>query len=275
MCNLMLLTTQDKSKIYATIKKDPNLGLLQAVSLIAERAQQEINVFLESAAKNMPEMAMTKHIQSLKGADGIDGINGHTPTDAELTAIILPLIPKPKEGKTPTAKELLALIKPLIPVVKDGETPSDARLIKLIRGLMPVLRQPEDGKPGKDGSPDKPEEIANKLNTTSESINQGVIKGLPASFKRLEKAIREKHGGGGGKGGGGMGNIQHESKAVSSASTSVTTSYNIAGKGFAIWAYYQGQMIVRGTHYSVNGKTLTLLFTPQDSTAIDLIYMRT
>lgn len=48
------------------------------------------------------------------------------------------------------------------------------------------------------------------------------------------------------QGGGGMGNVQHESKSVSSATTTVSTDYKISGGGFAIWAYYQGQMIVRG-----------------------------
>lgn len=75
-------------------------------------------------------------------------------------------------------------------------------------------------------------------------------------------------------GGGGMGNLQHESKAVSSGTTSVNTTYTVAGGGYAIWAYYQGQLIMRGVHYTVSGKTITLLFTPEDNTTIDVIYHR-
>lgn len=77
------------------------------------------------------------------------------------------------------------------------------------------------------------------------------------------------------KGGGGLGDTQHESKAVSSATTSITTNSDIGGGTFALWAYYQGQLIMRGVHYTVSGlRTLNLLFTPQDDTTIDLIYIR-
>lgn len=119
-------------------------------------------------------------------------------------------------------------------------------------------------------------EIANRLNTTKETIDASVIKGLLKTIEELKRAIRAKEKGGGG-GGGGMGNVQHESTNVSSATTQITTQYKIAGNGYAIMgAYYQGQLIMRGTHYTVGGdrKTLSLLFTPQDATVIDVIYVR-
>jgi hypothetical protein len=56
----------------------------------------------------------------------------------------------------------------------------------------------------------------------------------------------------------------------------VSTLFPIGGNGFAIWCYYNGQLIMRGEHYTVGAdkKTLTLTFTPDDSTKIDIIYMR-
>lgn len=131
----------------------------------------------------------------------------------------------------------------------------------------------EPGKAGKDGSPDKPLQIADKLNTTESSVEQKVIKGLSQKLTFLERLLRERTKGGG-TGGGGMGQVQHEKTAVSSATTTVATTYNIAGGGLALWAFYNGQMIARGTDYTVSGKTLTLLFTPQDSTTFDVIYFR-
>lgn len=119
----------------------------------------------------------------------------------------------------------------------------------------------------------KAEVIAERLNTTTESVDQSVIKGLAEELATLKREVRKKSDKGGG-GGGGMGNVQHETKAVSSATTTVTTTYTVSGGGYAIWAYYQGQLIMRGTHYTVSGKTITLLFTPQDSTFIDIIYIR-
>lgn len=122
---------------------------------------------------------------------------------------------------------------------------------------------------------DKAEEIVSKINNSKEKILISSIKGLQEELEGIKRAIRE---GGKGKGqsGGGMGNTQHESKAISSATTSVVTSYPISANGFALWAYYQGQMIARGVGYTVSTdrKTINLLFTPIDNTYIDLIYIR-
>lgn len=133
----------------------------------------------------------------------------------------------------------------------------------------------DKGKQGENGSPDTPDQIANKLNTTKETIDASVIKGLLKTIEELKRAIRNKEKGGGG--GGGMGNIQHETKDVSSGTTTVTTTYAISQNGYGIMgAYYQGQLIMRGEHYTVGGdrKTLTLAFVPQDSTKIDIVYVR-
>lgn len=117
----------------------------------------------------------------IKGAEvvtiqGKPGLDGHTPTDDELLAIIRPLIPKPipgepgKDGVTPSERELLSLIRPLIPKVKDGKTPTKTELVALIKPLIP---DPLQGTPGKDGSPDTGEEIIKKINTDK---NEGVIR---------------------------------------------------------------------------------------------------
>lgn len=110
---------------------------------------------------------------------------------------------------------------------------------------------------------------------------KGIVKELVSSYleeikpelarirEEVKKVASQKQ-----SGGGGMGNLQHESKAVSSGTTSVNTTYTVAGGGYAIWAYYQGQLIMRGVHYTVSGKTITLLFTPEDNTTIDVIYHR-
>ena len=127
------------------------------------------------------------------------------------------------------------------------------------------------GDPGRDGSPDNPQEIVKKLNTTENLVEMKVIRGLQGVLERFQRGLKEK---GGGKAGGGMGNIQHEQTAISSATTTVITSYSIAGGGFALWAFYNGQMVSRGTDYTISGKTITLLFTPSDSTVFDVIYIR-
>lgn len=125
------------------------------------------------------------------------------------------------------------------------------------------------GKDGKDGSPDTAEQVIAKINSMPGKVNLNVIAGLSQRLEHLAKTIRDA----GGKGSGGMGNVQHESKIVTPSTTSVNTTYTVAGCGYAIWTYYQGQLIMRGVHYTVSGKTINLLFTPEDGT-LDIIYFR-
>jgi len=131
------------------------------------------------------------------------------------------------------------------------------------------------GKDGKDGSPDTPDQVVEKVNKADKKILLTAIDGLVKELDVIKRTVRER-GGGGSSGGGGMGQPQHETKSVSSASTTVTTTTPISAGGRALWVYYQGQFLVYGTHYTVGAdkKTLTLLFTPQDSTSIDITYIR-
>lgn len=121
------------------------------------------------------------------------------------------------------------------------------------------------------------DQIADKINTLEEKIEQKTIKGLLKTIENLKISIQNArmHNAKGG-GGGGMGNAQHESFNVTSATTTITLAYNIASNGNAIWANYNGANIVKGTHYTQSGKVLTLLFTPDDTpaSAIDIIYIR-
>jgi hypothetical protein len=71
-----------------------------------------------------------------------------------------------------------------------------------------------------------------------------------------------------------MGNIITETFAVNSATTSITLQNSVASNGRAIWFNYQGQQQAYGTHFTVTGKTVPLLFTPDDGTYIDVIYIR-
>lgn len=129
------------------------------------------------------------------------------------------------------------------------------------------------GPAGKDGSPDTGDEIAKKLNTTTESVDFTVIRGLKNWMGNLQRSIKDIHGGG--KAGGGMGNWIHESINVDQNTTFVRTSTAIAADGFAVFAFYQGGMIARGSAYTVSGRQqLDLLFVPQPGT-IDIIFVRT
>jgi len=149
---------------------------------------------------------------------------------------------------------------------------TEARVAKVFNNIN-TFKGPQGiaGRPGvngKNGSPDTPDEVVAKVNKAENKIKISAIDGLP---EELRKARKES---GGGKAGGGMGQPQHETKAVSSGTTSVSLTYNVAAGGRAIWMNYQGQFLVYGTHYTVSGKTVTLTFDKVDSTFIDITYIR-
>jgi len=127
-----------------------------------------------------------------------------------------------------------------------------------------------NGKDGRDGSPDTAEQIADKLNTLEEKIDVKVIKGLQKMFRSLELSIQETKG----KFGGGMGTPMHETFSCNGVLTSFTLSNRVAANGNAAWIYYQGQFLVKTTHWSILGKTLSLTFTPDNGTNVDVTYIR-
>ena len=124
-----------------------------------------------------------------------------------------------------------------------------------------------DGKDGKDGSPDTPDQVIGKINSSSKKIKPERIAGLVEALQNTSRSSKR----------GGMGNVVHEEKAVTSATTTVQTASKIAGNGYALWLYYNGQLLTRGKQYTVGSdqKTITFTFTLDDSSTVDIIYHRT
>ncbi len=228
-----------------------------------------------------------------KEKKGEKGDRGDLADDKKIKDELLTYIKNylPRDGRTPTNVELMNLIRPLIPVVKDGKTPSKSELLALIRPVVTALTNPERIWPESRLQAlmkplvaaiiqDRPEQIASKLNTLNAAIDQKVIRGLEDAFARINKSIANVSrikSSSSGKSGGGMGNVLHESFNTSSATTTITTSSRIAGGGNALWLYYQGQQLFKGTDFTVgaNQRTITLLDTLQDSTKITVTYIRT
>lgn len=241
---------------------------------LEEIADKKIAAAIEAAISDRTAL-FEKDLQSL--SDSIPGIR--TQVFAELKDALLEKINSmpdikgdPGEpGKDADVEAIVKRIRSTIRTPEDGYTP--------IKG-----KDFSDGKPGKDGSPDTPDQVVSKVNKAGKKIKQDQIKDLDKAFKRLEEYIARvaKQKGGGSKGGGGMGNVQHESTIVTSATTSVPTNFRIAGGGYAIWPHYNGSALTRGKDYTVSTdqKTVNLLFTPDDPTpgqnnTVLNIYIRT
>lgn len=130
----------------------------------------------------------------------------------------------------------------------------------------------ENGKPGKNGSPDTPEQTVDKVNKASNLITLSKIAGLLEELNTIKQTVRERRGGGGG--GGGMGEPQHQTFTGDGSTTQFTLTYNVAANGNAAWIYYNGQFLVKTTHWTISGKTISLTFTPEDAQSLDVTYIR-
>jgi len=206
-------------------------------------------------------------VETIKGEKGDKGDDGKTPvkfkdyftqTDINrIVKLVQGLIRMPKDGYTPIkGKDYFD--------GKEGKSPKESYILDLIKPLIPKVEN------GKDGSPDKPLDVAKKLNTLEEKVDMKVIKGMKEYLKKLEETIFYKKGGSGG----GMGNLVPETFSVSSTTTSITLSYEVASNGTAIWLYYEGQHLAQNVHYTVSGKVVTLLATLSDDTNVDVKYHR-
>lgn len=128
------------------------------------------------------------------------------------------------------------------------------------------------GDPGNDGSPDTPKEVVAKVNQNG-GVEMKAVKGLVELFDEFRTAIQRKGGGKGG--GGGMGQLIPYTITCDGVTTSFTLPYKVGLKGRAIWAYYEGSYLVPNTGFTISGKTLSTLFTGEDGTHIDVLFVRT
>lgn len=137
----------------------------------------------------------------------------------------------------------------------------------------------KEGKSGKDGSPDKPEDIIEKINTLEEKINPKTIRNFEKIIKTLSDSIREvrvKKTNGGGRGSGGYGNWITEAPSgdIDSSNTTFTLTNNPATQGRALILLFNGQVLEYGNQFSISGKTITTLFTPETGSYLFAMYMR-
>lgn len=167
---------------------------------------------------------------------------------------------QPKDGED--GKDYILTSKDKTEIASKIEVPVVEKIIEKTEVIKPIVTEV--------AKYETADHIADKLNTLEEKVDIKVIKGLEKWLKGIKENIREKKGGGGG-----MGTPVHESLPLTAATTTVTTSARIAASGYALWVFYQGQMVARGVGYTVSGQTITLLFTPVEGTFLDIMFIRT
>jgi hypothetical protein len=122
---------------------------------------------------------------------------------------------------------------------------------------------------------DKPEVIAKKLNKLEQKVNKSVIKDLEDDLRNISKSLREvSRNSKASITKGGMGNWVHQRFSTSSVTTTLALTNNIGAGGLAHIFRYNGQVQDYGTDYTINGKTITLLFTLDDNSVCSIAYVR-
>ena len=245
-----------------------------AKALALKVAKAEISAFKEDVNEKVQSILQT--IKETKQAIFQKVVEDTEMTQSSVTEAIKLLLDDNKKELGRISGETSQKVEQIISAVKElrgpqgikgnaGEDANPEDVVPLVLAKLP---------PVKDLKPETPDEMVEKINNAKKKVLQSSIDGLVEMFDVLKRAIREKSRDGGG--GGGMGNVIHQHTAVNSATTTVTTVNKIAGSGFALTVYYNGQMIARGTDYTVGSdfKTLTLLFAPADNTVIDIVYFR-
>jgi len=147
---------------------------------------------------------------------------------------------------------------------EDGHTPTTQELRKLI---IPLIPDAQGGKPGKDGSPDKPEEIATKLNTLKGVLDISVVDGA-VHQKDLEKSSKDLLSG--------MQKIDGRVKLIdqrwhSGGLSKVSTDATLTGNGtpasplsvVGASTWYQDEIVSNGstgTSFNLNHTPLSVVF---------------
>jgi len=250
-----ILKKQRKMRLLKESEADPKLNFVLTF-LLKEEVENYLN---ESKQKLENDLKiLNEHISIIRNFK--EPKNGHTPVKGKDYF----------DGKDADENKIIKNVLSKIKIPKDGK---DADENNIVSKVLSKIKIPKDGENGKDGSPDKPEEIADKLNTLEEKVEIKVIKGLKTYFDNINKKIQGIKSSQ--SSGGGMGNVIHKTFDVDSSTTSSSLNTKVAANGNAIWIYYQGQFLVKGTHYNISGSTITWLETFSDNTYVDVTYIRT
>lgn len=262
--------------------EDPEAYFLHLIDVAKQDLREEYERKYETLKMEilaLPELAVNKNVLETfqkiaeNSLQDLKGDKGDTPSEEVLLPLIASLIPELENGENyilteDDKKEIAGMIEaPVVEKVIEKHTKTIVEKQPIVTEKTKIVNQIKEK-----AVADKPEVIAKKLNKLKGKVDLSVIDGLEALLKNLQRAIKEKHGGGIG---GGMGKWVHKTTSISSATTTVTLDSKVAANGLANIARYQGQVLDYGVHYTINNKTVTLLFTPEDNTTFSIAYVRT
>jgi len=177
---------------------------------------------------------------------------------------VLKRVPKPKDGISPDLNEIVVRAVAQMPKPKDGRDGKDLDFDAVVREVMYLIPKPKDGKQGANGSPDTPLDIASKLNTTEESVEMKVIKGLEKKFKNLVVGKGKK---------GGSGDVIHM-EDLTSQTNGITKVFTVPAHRKALMVICSDfpTILLSGNGFTTSGTTLTLTPTNAPSSGAQLAF---
>lgn len=147
-------------KIAKHIRNPQNAAALESIeqtshlSDIKERLDKPLEVSVNNHPKQefpdkikveldgSPAERAAKFFSLLQGEKGKDGVDGHTPTEEEIKAIIEPLIPQPiagrdgVDGKDADETKIIREVVAKIPKPKDGQNADEEKIVKQVLDRM-------------------------------------------------------------------------------------------------------------------------------------------
>lgn len=247
-------------KNYAKLKK----AYANDPAMLRTLENQEQAEILRTISNKKVTIGELKGVETVRGEKGGDGKDGKDADEERIIKEVLKKIRQPEDGKTPTRTELLDIIRPLIPSVRDGKDADEERILKRVISLIPM---PKNGVDGKNGSPDTPKQIVDKLNMLEGELEVTVLKGYETAEEIIKKIKEQKldmrdiknmplnlselmHGGG-------ITNIYSGSLVTNNA-----TSLNFTGAGVSSVTNNNGRVTVNitGGGSSISGNPYSVLY---------------
>ncbi len=169
-----------KTKKLLKYKQDQSFATFESINELGDK----LDAILQ---KGIPFGGV--EMVTIKGDKGDPGNDGYSPSVEEVAKTVMRQIHIPEDGKdgvSPSVSDVVEEVMSKIKIPKDGKDADEKRIIKKVLQEIP--------KP-KDGSPDKAEDIAIKLNTLTGALDWSVMRGAPKEDPRLPKKDAIHRGG--------------------------------------------------------------------------------
>lgn len=252
------LTPKERKRLekIASVIEDGELAIAEFLFELEEKFEEKVEEVKADSEKRINELResfpdISEALESIRGKDGEDG------KDSEIPG------PKGDRGeKGERGPKGDSIVGPQGPIGERGEVgppgppgrdADETLIVEKIEKDLPAL-----GKPIRDSL---------ELLKDEDRLDKKAIKGLDEELTAIRNLPR---GGGGGR--------QLRAASFSFAGDGSTTSFYLptepSGKGWFIFAHYEGQWLQQNMHYTVAGKLFNTLggtntFTPQSGTVIE------